>query len=146
MEIESTKAERPQFSLRFLLAVIFAASFVLAMLFAVPDSVAGLVLFVLGTLSASLCIAGIVYCRGATRAFCVGACGPLAIFGSYTAGIFLMLVVNIIVGLDPWIDSFAMYTEIISRYALPLKFLSITTWLLAAISGIAAVAIRRFAR
>jgi hypothetical protein len=118
-----------QFSLGTLLLLPVVAGCALAVLFTKPPNVAATELFAIGFLSAATLTGGIVYGKGYTRAFCIGAIFPvIGLCFSYA---------------QLWTTFLTMGTWDFSGHYFMLQCLSGGGWLAAVASGCLCMGIRR---
>ncbi|HET6880520.1 MAG TPA: hypothetical protein VFI31_10220 [Pirellulales bacterium] len=123
-----------QFRLKSLFWLVFVAAVGCGVLFALPDWASCIVLAAVALMSPAAVVAGIVYGRGARRAFAIGclASGGWAMFGMP-----YLLVTAFSNGFDG-------ITEIDSDTALVIKIAFVAYYGFLSLSGLASVGIRRF--
>ena len=125
-----------QFQLRHLLMVMAAASTLFATLFAFPDTLASALLMVLVFVLPTCLIAAVIYGKGHTRAFCIGALIPASVqlFTMAIFGTFLLLSYT-----EQSRTPFVAYLE---RGATSWRSASMATWILAVFCGLLVIAVK----
>jgi len=136
-----TNHARLQFSIRHLLILMLVLSVVFAVLFAFPNWLAAAVLSVASILLLAVLTTFLVYARGHTRAFCIGAFFPTFLAAIPVACIFVVMTFE-------WSrNGFRDAFEELENLAGGLRFATMTGALMAIAAGTLSVIVwRRLAR
>lgn len=128
---------RLQYSVRDLLAAMFVLSIALAVLFGFPGWFASATIMVASILMLAVLTAAVVYGRGDTRAFCIGALFPAFLVAVAVACLFVVMT------FDGSRRGFDQVVSEMERYAGGMRFAIIAGWPMAIVAGALSIVVRR---